>query len=117
MADGYEARHVGEVEPTPCPCGESRRVFTRDDGPLANLHVTTFHDSEAHYHKDATEFYYILEGQGTLEVGGDELELSPGLMVRIDPGTVHRGRGDFKALIVGVPAWDPEDEHFPEDAG
>jgi mannose-6-phosphate isomerase-like protein (cupin superfamily) len=115
MPEGYLARHLSDVEPTPCPCGESRRIFTRDDGPVANIHVTSIRDSKAHYHKHVTEFYYILEGEGVLEVGGDRLELSPGLLVRIDPGTVHRGSGDFKSLIIGVPAWDPEDEWFPEE--
>ena len=114
MPDGYLARHVSDVEPTPCPCGESRRIFTRADGPLANIHVTTIRDAQPHYHKHVTEFYYILEGHGRLVINGDALDLSPGLLVRIDPSAVHSGHGDFKALIIGVPAWDPEDEHFPE---
>ena len=115
MSKGYLVRHLSEVEPTPCPCGESTRIFTRADGPVANIHVTHIRDSRTHYHRHATEFYYILEGGGVLEVGGDEVALRPGLLIRIDPGTHHRGHGDFKALIVGVPAWDPEDEHFPDE--
>ncbi|MFW6107131.1 MAG: cupin domain-containing protein [bacterium] len=112
MPQGYQARHLDEVEPTPCPCGTSWRILTRADGSPANVHVTAIQDSRRHYHKHTTEFYYILEGGGTLEVGGDALDLRPGLLVRIDPRTPHRGHGDFKALIVGVPAWDPEDEWF-----
>ena len=61
-----------------------------------------------------TEFYYILEGEGVLEVGEDEVRLSPGLLVRIDKGTPHKGRGDFRTLVMGVPAWDPEDEVIVE---
>lgn len=115
MPRGYLARHVCDVEPTPCPCGSSSRIFTREDGPLANIHVTTIRDAQPHYHKEATEFYYILEGEGALTIGGDTIKLRPGLLIRIDPGTVHSGHGDFKALIIGVPAWDPADEHFPEE--
>jgi len=114
MPTGYLARHLADVEPVPCPCGQSWRIFTRSDGPVANIHVTSIEDSRRHYHKHCTEFYYILEGEGTLEVGDDTLELSPGLLVRIDAGTPHRGHGRFKSLIVGVPAWDPEDEWFCE---
>jgi len=106
---------LSEVEPVPCPCGQSWRIFTRNDSPIANIHVTSIQDSRRHYHKSCTEFYYILEGEGVLEVADDELKLSPGLLVRIDARTPHRGHGDFKALIVGVPAWDPQDEWFDEE--
>jgi mannose-6-phosphate isomerase-like protein (cupin superfamily) len=115
MAKGYAARHLAETEPVPCPCGQSWRIFTRQDSPVANVHVTSIQDSRRHYHQNCTEFYYILEGEGILEVGGDALKLSPGLLVRIDPGTPHRGHGDFKALILGVPAWDPADEFFADE--
>ena len=47
-------------------------------------------------------------------MGDDTLELTPGLLVRIDPGTPHRGHGDFKTLVIGIPAWDPADEHFDD---
>jgi len=114
MPKGYLARHLDDTPPVPCPCGESRRIFTRDDSPLANIHVTTIRDSRRHHHDHTTEFYYILEGHGTLEVGDDALDLTPGLLVRIDPGTPHRGHGDFKTLVIGVPAWDPADEHFDD---
>jgi mannose-6-phosphate isomerase-like protein (cupin superfamily) len=112
MGRGYLARHLSEVAPVPCPCGQSWRIFTRSDGPVANIHVTSIQDSRRHYHKNCTEFYYVLEGEGTLEVGDDQLALTPGLLVRIDANTPHRGHGNFKSLIVGVPAWDPEDEWF-----
>ena len=115
MPKGYEARHLSDTTPVPCPCGQSWRIFTRKDGSAANIHVTSIQDSRRHYHKHCTEFYYILEGEGTLEVGDDSLKLTPGLLVRIDPGTPHRGHGDFKTLVIGVPAWDPEDEWFTED--
>jgi hypothetical protein len=32
----------------------------------------------------------------------------------IDKGTPHRGYGDFKAIIIGIPAWDHTDEFFCE---
>jgi len=116
MSEGHLVRHQNDVQPVPCPCGQSTRIMTRADGPVANIHVTAFReDSRTHYHKAITEFYYILEGEGVLELGDDEIPLTPGLLVRIDPGTHHRGRGAFRALIVGVPAWDPADEFFPDE--
>lgn len=109
---GYEARHLSNVKPVPCLCGESFRIFTIKDGPMTNIHVTHIMDSRKHYHKKCTEFYYILEGQGVLELGDDKVQLSPGLLVRIDPLTPHRGYGDFKTLIVGIPACEADDEYM-----
>lgn len=117
MPQGYQVRHRDDVEPVACPCGQSTRIFTRADSAVANIHVTRFReDSRTHYHNHVTEFYYILDGEGVLEVGDDAVPLTPGLLIRIDPGTPHRGRGAFAALIIGVPAWDPADEHFPHGA-
>ncbi len=111
---GYIARHMSEVQPVPCPCGSSTRIITREDTPIANLHVTHIMDSEKHYHKGCTEYYYILEGHGHMELNDDVVELKPGLVVVIEPGTAHRGYGDFKTMIVGIPAWDHSDEFFCE---
>ena len=115
MSKGYLIKHVKEVEPVPCPCGSSTRIFTHKDGPTANVHVTHIQDSRKHYHKDVTEIYYILEGQGAMELGDDTVALEPGVAIIIDKGTPHRGVGDFKTLIIGVPAWRPEDEYFVDE--
>ena len=103
-------RYVGEAPTVPCLCGESTRVLTRTDTPVANVHVTHIMDSQKHYHEHCSEIYYILEGSGFLELDDKEVPLRPGLLVFIPPGVTHRGRGDFRTLIVGVPAQDPKDE-------
>ena len=113
--DGYIVRHADEVEPVPCPCGSSTRIITRADTPVANLHVTHIKDSTRHYHKGCTEYYYIIEGRGHMELGDDRVELTPGTTIVIEPETPHRGYGDFRALIVGVPAWEHTDEFFCEE--
>jgi mannose-6-phosphate isomerase-like protein (cupin superfamily) len=110
MSKGYLVRKLSEVEPVPCLCGSSTRPITRADTPAVNFHVTHIQDSLKHYHRYCTEVYFILEGSGKLELGEDEIELEPGVVVLIEPGTAHRGKGDFRAVIVGAPAQDPADE-------
>src|SRR3990170_1461520 len=100
---GYIARHIDEVEPVRSVCGSSTRVITSKDSDVASLHLTHIKDSQKHYHKRITEIYYVLEGSGTLEVGDEEIALTPGMTVLIEPGVPHRGSGDFKAAIVSVP--------------
>ncbi|MDI6829620.1 MAG: mannose-6-phosphate isomerase, partial [Armatimonadota bacterium] len=61
MAD-YIYRTLEEAPTIQCLCGDSTRIITREDTPVANIHVTHITDSKKHYHKEVTEFYYILEG-------------------------------------------------------
>ncbi len=112
---GYVARHKDDVTPTPCPCGSAIRIITRDDTTVAGFHITHIQDSKRHYHKNTTEIYYILEGKGVLEIGDDSVELTPGLTILIEPGTPHRGYGDFKTIVAPVPAFDPNDEYLCDE--
>ena len=111
---GYIVRQQSDVAPVPCPCGSSTRIIQRQDTPVANLHVTHIQDSTKHYHKNCTEYYYILEGSGHMELGDDVVDLQPGTTIVINEGTPHRGYGDFKTIIVGIPAWEHTDEFFNE---
>ena len=114
MSKKYIVRNIKDVVPVPCPCGSSIRPITRSDTPVANLHVTHITDSRKHYHKHCTEYYYILEGSGKMELDDDVIELEPGVVVLIPPLVSHRGFGDFRAVIVGVPAMLHDDEVFCE---
>lgn len=110
---GYIVRSKNEIEPIDCPCGSSIRLITKTDTSLGNLHVTHVTDSRKHYHKKCTETYYIIEGEGKMELSkGDILDLKPGVAVMIMPGIPHRGYGDFHALIIGIPALQEDDEYF-----
>ena len=110
MSSGYCVRKLSEVQGVECLCGTSVRLFTGGDSAAANVHVVHIQDSEKHYHKECTEFYYIIEGRGTLEVGDGTVELEPGTCIMIEPGTPHRGWGDFRALIVGAPPLREDDQ-------
>jgi quercetin dioxygenase-like cupin family protein len=43
---------------------------------------------EPHYH-DSHEFYYVLSGRGTMRVGEDVYEVSPGDLVHTPPNVPH----------------------------
>jgi mannose-6-phosphate isomerase-like protein (cupin superfamily) len=77
------------------------------------MHVVQIEsDSELHLHRRTTEFYYVLEGTGHLELDGDRIPLRPGVAAMIRPGCAHRAVGTLRILNVPIPAFDPEDE-FP----
>jgi mannose-6-phosphate isomerase-like protein (cupin superfamily) len=111
---GFLVRRFAEAPTVPCPCGQSTRLMTRADTPACNIHVTFIRDSVRHYHKECTEVYYILEGTGKMELGDAVIDVEPGVMVYIEPRTPHRlwSTDGVRTIVFGVPALDPEDEHF-----
>ena len=69
-------------------------------------------EPRTHYHKRMTEFYYVLEGHGQIELDEQLFDIGPGSAVMIRPGCRHRAIGKLKILNVSVPAFDPDDEWF-----
>lgn len=117
LGQGYLVRRLADAPTVPCPCGESTRILTRADGPLANFHVTWITDSVRHYHKNCTEIYYILEGTGRLELNADVIDVEPGTLVVIEPYTAHRltSQQGVRTIVLGLPACHPDDEYFVTD--
>jgi len=105
-------RHVNDGQPVECACGQSTRILTRKDNEKLNVHRTEITDSQRHYHKKTTEVYYILEGSGVMTLDDQRVELSPGLCIYIPTGVRHQVKGHIKALIIGVPPFEEEDEYF-----
>src|SRR4051812_48979819 len=113
-APGYLVRRLADAPTAPCPCGQSTRPLTVADTPVCNLHVTFIKDSVRHYHRLCTEVYLVLEGTGVLELNEARVEVGPGMVVYIEPGTWHRlvNEEGVRTVVFGVPALLPEDEYF-----
>lgn len=109
----YILENLNEIAPVPCPCGESQRAFAGSPDKLATFHkVVISKNSRKHYHKNMTEIYHVLEGEGQLELDDDLIELKPGVTVMIKPGCRHRAIGELTLINVAIPAFDPSDEYF-----
>ncbi|MHB8995739.1 MAG: cupin domain-containing protein [Armatimonadota bacterium] len=103
-------RHLHDIETKQVPCGESRRLITRADTPNLGVHVTHITNGDLHYHNHTEETYYVIRGEGTIELDGEQHALTPGTAVWIPPGVKHRSWGDFETMVITSPAFDPEDE-------
>lgn len=72
--------------------------------------------SQEHYHTEAEEVYFVLEGQGGIRVDGETRSLGPGDVVVIVPGQRHKvwqeGEGDLVLLVTCVPAYSVEEVMF-----
>ena len=104
---------LDEVDPVPCPCGQARRAFDVPENATATIHLVDIaEDSRTHYHKNMTEIYLVLEGEGHMELDGQTFPLRPMTSVMIKPGCRHRAIGKLRIINIPIPAFDPEDEWF-----
>ena len=89
--ENYRVVHFDEIANVPCPCGLSQRAFIDDPDGTASVHVVDIkEDSEGHYHKKLTEIYYVLDGEGHMELDGERVPVRPGSSILIKPGCRHR---------------------------
>jgi mannose-6-phosphate isomerase-like protein (cupin superfamily) len=65
---------------------------------LAEARVPAHGATQRHYHKRSEEFYFILEGAGTVEINGQTREVAPGDAVLIPRGAWHTIRASADAL-------------------
>ena len=103
------------VPGVPCPCGTARRAFMETEDFPGSLHVTDISTSaKPHYHKEHSEVYYFLECEpdAKMELDGELFPVHTGQSVFIRPGTMHRAVGKMQVLILSMPKFDPQDEHF-----
>lgn len=111
----FKIVNTNSLNATPCPCGTSKRAFTDDPDQIATLHIVDISEkSRAHYHKRMTEIYYVLEGNGQMELDGLRFDIERGSSILIKPGCRHRAIGKLKILNVPIPAFDPDDEYFDD---
>ncbi|WP_414663427.1 cupin domain-containing protein [Horticoccus sp. 23ND18S-11] len=109
----YMITQLDTVPAVPCPCGQSRRGFATPDNALATIHLVDISiDAKTHYHKQMTEIYLVLEGEGFMELDGERIAAKPMMSIFIKPGCRHRLVGKFRIVNVAIPAFDPRDEWF-----
>lgn len=112
-APRYRIVRPAELPAVNCPCGETRRAFLDDADGVASLHIVEISaDSRTHFHKRLTEIYYILAGEGQMELDGELHAVRPGDAILIKPLCRHRAVGKLRVLNIPIPAFDPHDEWF-----
>jgi quercetin dioxygenase-like cupin family protein len=109
-------RHEGEAPRERSTCGWRDLLISRqDDDAAAWVHAVDIDGAKSHYHKRATELYYVLDGEGSLMLDGVEHPMQTGSVAQIPPGVVHAARGRMRILVVGIPDLDDSDLFFPDE--
>ena len=109
-------RHEETAPREASTCGSRIRLISREDRDVAAwAHTVDIDGAKQHYHKEGTELYYVLEGEGAVRLDGVEHPVRKGSLVHIPPGVVHGAVGRMRVLVVGIPDIRDEDLFFPED--
>lgn len=107
-------RHEGEAPFERSTCGWRHRLLSKQDPDVAAwAHAVDIDGAREHYHKRATELYYVLDGEGSVLLDGVEHPVRKGSIVHIPPGVVHGAKGRMRVLVVGIPDISDEDLFFP----
>lgn len=96
-----------------------RSLLDRANAPVVNQSLAEASlpaegSTQRHYHKQSEEFYYVLEGRGTMEVDGDVCEVGPGDAILIPAGAWHELRAGEPMIFLCccAPPYSHEDTFF-----
>lgn len=64
------------------------------------------------FNEKSQKAYYILKGEGMIHVAEEIYEVNKGDFVFVPEQTGHALEGNFKALIITSPPFNPEDEEL-----
>jgi mannose-6-phosphate isomerase-like protein (cupin superfamily) len=102
---------VAEIEPWRETCGQIRPLIEKKDGAVADALYVEIDHAKLHYHTRTDEIYYVLDGQGTMTLDDEEIELHQGVAVYVPRGIKHKATGKLKVLVVCIPAGFEDDVH------
>lgn len=98
-----------------------RSILDRSNAPvtnqsLAEASLAPGSATDRHHHKISEEFYFILEGNGWMEIEGVAREVGPGDGILIPAGARHQIRAieSLRFLCCCAPPYQHEDT-FPDD--
>jgi mannose-6-phosphate isomerase-like protein (cupin superfamily) len=81
---------------------------------LAEASVAAGSATERHYHKKTEEFYFLLEGEGTMEIDEETRPVVPGDAILIPAGAWHQITAStaLRFLCCCAPPYSHDDTYF-----
>ncbi len=115
-ASRFLRRDPSEVRPWEETCGQIRCLIEEMDGAAGEVHQVHIMDAKLHYHEHTDEFYYVIDGAGTMTLDDEVIELHQGVVVYVPRGVKHKAQGNLTVLLVCVPPGVMGDIHEVESA-
>jgi mannose-6-phosphate isomerase-like protein (cupin superfamily) len=107
----YLRRDPAEATPWAETCGTIRCLVEESDGAAGEVHHVQIQDAKLHYHARTDEFYYIIDGQGSMVLDDETIELHKGVVVYVPRGVKHKAIGNLTVLTVCIPRGVLHDVH------
>jgi quercetin dioxygenase-like cupin family protein len=98
---------------------------TKDGSTIRELHHTALQSlaeatlapgrsTQRHYHRATEEIYFVLEGEGELQIDGETRRVAPGVAALIPPGAWHEilAETPLRFLCCCAPAYSHDDTFF-----
>ena len=112
--------HLADQTPFTTKDGSTiRSILDRTNAPVENQSldeacVPAGSATQRHYHRLAEEFYFILEGAGKMEIGGETRDIGPGDAILIPAGAWHTitARETLRFLCCCAPPYAHDDTYF-----
>jgi mannose-6-phosphate isomerase-like protein (cupin superfamily) len=96
-----------------------RSILDRSNAPVANqslaeASLSAGASTARHYHRKSEEFYFLLEGEATMEIDGETRSVVPGDAILIPPGAWHQitATRALRFLCCCAPPYSHEDTYF-----
>jgi mannose-6-phosphate isomerase-like protein (cupin superfamily) len=113
-ATRYIHRDPAEVAPWAETCGQIRPLIEAKDEAAAEVHHVEIDHAKLHYHAKTDEFYYIIEGEGTMVLDDDVIAVRKGMVVYVPRGMKHKAVGKLTVLTICIPRGVLDDIHEME---
>ena len=104
-------RDPAEVTPWAETCGQIRPLIEEADGAAAEVHHVEIDRAKLHYHAKTDEVYYIIDGEGTMVLDDETIDVHKGVVVYIPRGIKHKARGNLKVITICIPRGVLDDIH------
>ncbi|MBI3115027.1 MAG: cupin domain-containing protein [Candidatus Kerfeldbacteria bacterium] len=119
MIGSTNVRHQHYAPKSESICGPLRILSTARDcsgATVALLEASGL--GTHHYHRETTEFYYVVDGHGDIRLGDEVFPVRPGSFLVVPPNVGHQVMARdgilLKVLVIASPAWREDDEFVIE---
>lgn len=113
--NNYIVKKLEDVNSQDRLCGELWPLSSSEDFEEANMsYFKASKPAKPHYHKEITEMYFIISGEGKIILDENEEKLNEGTFILIEPPTIHQvipgKHSELEIVVCSIPAWREEDE-------
>lgn len=112
----FHAQHVPALDKKK-PGEDWDNIFIEkiaDDSSCTSFHIWIKGGVKHHFHASHTECIYIIEGEGTMELGEAIFPVKPGDFIQVPKGQVHAVTASKPLHVISIqtPQWTTDDRKF-----